>query len=186
MQPSVRDLSNGMYGAWRLARFDAGAMAWFDRSPQGVWRSFWSMALCYPANILIVLSVATPEKSGSIWTILLVESIGFVISWVGFLLIALAFCRWLERDQQVLDFIVAYNWAQVLQTALSLGLLLAVRVLPSAPAELVYVGVLLLAYVYEWFVARTALEAGGVAAAALVLIDLALSKFVAQASQALY
>ena len=129
-----------------------------------------------------------PEQwaSSGGFRILLVESIGYVVSWTAFPLVILAFCHWLERDEQSLGFITAYNWSQVLQTVLGLIGLGAVVALPTTPGLTVYFVVLVARLVYEWFIARTALEAGGVAAAAVVLIDIVLSEAVSQVTQSLY
>lgn len=188
MVPSLREVSNGMYGAWRLACLDPAAMGWFARGVDGVWRSFWAAAIAYPGFVLLV-SLVVP---GAEWAaeggfrILLVESIGYVVSWTAFPLIMLPFCRWLERDEQCLDFITAYNWSQVLQTLLALVGLIAFRFLAPAAGLFIYLLLLLARLTYEWFIARTALEAGGVAATTVVLIDLVLSEAVAQITQSLY
>ena len=186
--PSLRDVSNGIHGAWRLARLDPKAMVWFDRSADGIWRSFWAAAFVYPAFVMLVALQVTPEQwvAAGPFRILLIESIGYVISWSAFPLVILAFCHWLERDEQCLDFIVAYNWSQVLQTALASAAMLATRLLPDAPAQAVSLIVPLALIGYEWFIARTALEAGGVAATVVVLIDVVLAEVVSQVCQGLY
>lgn len=186
--PSLRDVSHGMYGAWRLARLDPSAMVWFDRSSDGVWRSFWAAAIVYPAFIMLVALQVNPEQwlASGPFHILLVESIGYVVSWTAFPLVILAFCRWLERDEQSLDFIIAYNWSQVLQTALASGAVLAARLLPPVPAAVLSLVTVVAQLGYEWFIARTALEAGGVAATVVVLIDVVLGEIVNQVCQGLY
>jgi hypothetical protein len=188
MVPTWREVSQGMYGAWRFARFDRAAMVWFARDVGGVWRSFWAAAIAYPGFVLLVALLVPPAQwaaSGG-FRILLVESIGYVVSWAAFPLIILPFCHWLERDEQSLGFITAYNWSQVLQTALGLLGLIAFAVLPLAAGLTLYFIVLLARLAYEWFIARTALVAGGVAATTVVLIDLVLSEAVSQVTQSLY
>lgn len=186
----LRDVSQGMYGAWRLARLDRGAMLWFDRSREGVYRSFWAAAVTYPGFLILLgLRVDPPQwaQSGAL-RILLVETIGYVIGWTAFPLIILPFCRWLGRAEQAFDFIIAYNWSQVLQTAVFLAIagLMAGGFLPASLATLVAVASTLAVLVYEWFIARVALEAGGVAATAVVLIDLVLGELLSQVTQSLY
>lgn len=188
MVPSLREVSHGMYGAWRLARFDPAAMVWFARGIDGVGRSFWAAAIAYPGFVLFVSLLVTPAEWASYggFRILLVESIGYVVSWTAFPLIMLPFCRWLERDEECLAFITAYNWSQVLQTVLALSGLIAFRFLTPAAGVAIYMLLLLARLAYEWFIARTALEAGSVAATTVVLIDLVLSEAVAQVTQSLY
>lgn len=188
--PTFREVSYGMYGAWRLARLDSAAMAWFDRSAEGVWRSFWAAAIAYPGFVILLALNTSPIEwaaHGAV-RILLVESIGYIVSWAAFPLIILPFCRWLERDEQSLPFITAYNWSQILQIAVSLAVagLIAANILPPIVAvvlELVATAALL---VYEWFIARTALDAGGVAATVVVLFDVVLAAGMGQVTQSLY
>ena len=175
-----------MYGAWRLARLDAGAMAWFDRSAGGVWRSFWAMALAYPGFlVLLALRPDWPWAMPSL-RMLLIESIGYVVAWTGFLLVTIELCRWLRREHECLDFIIAYNWSQVMQT----GLWLVVALLASALAPTQAAVAHLVAWValigYEWFIARIALGAGGLVATAIVLLDLVLAMSVGEVAQSLY
>lgn len=185
-----REVSAGMYGAWRLARLDRSAMALFDRSIEGVWRSFLAAAICYPGFLILValrLEQAQLEQSG-LFRIWLVESIGYVIAWCAFPLLIFRFCRWLGRETEGFDFIIAYNWSQILQTALLLIVALLVAVGPvttdvAAILELVsYLAIL----GYEWFIARVALDAGGLTATAVVLIDIVLGSVLVQVTAALY
>jgi hypothetical protein len=188
--PSFREMSFGLYGAWRLARWDTGAMAWFDATPEGASRSFWTALLCFPGFIaLLALRVSEAEWARSgVGHILLVESIGYVFGWVAFPLVALYFCRWLGREDRGFAFVTAYNWFQLVETGLFVfvAALAAARLLPSGTTDAISATALIAVLVYEWFVARIAIGAGGVAAAALVLADLVLGAAVNQVTQGLY
>jgi len=187
--PTVAEVSHGIYGAWRLARRDPHAMAWFDRSVPGVWRSFWAGAICYPGFLVLqILQIdGAPLGWATMLRFLTVSTIGYVIGWTAYPLTALPFCRWIAPEERALGFIAAYNWAQVLQTALVLVVTLfgALHLVPAyaiAYAETVaYLAIL----VYEWFIARIALEAGGAAATALVLLDVVLTAVLTQLTMAL-
>jgi hypothetical protein len=186
---TLREVSLGLYGAWRLAWRDKRAMAWFDRSLAGAIRSFWAAAICYPGFVILLLLRLTAAElhSPAVYRILLVESIGYVIGWCAYPLAALPFCRWLVPEERALGFIIAYNWSQVLQTALLLPVALfgAFDIAPGyavAYADLVaYVAIL----VYEWFIARIALDAGGLPATALVLLDIVIGAALSQVTQLL-
>jgi len=185
-----REVSIGMYGAWRLARLDRSAIALFDRSMEGVWRSFIAAAICYPGFLILVtlrLESAQLEQSGllHIW---LVETIGYVIAWCAFPLLVFRFCRFLGREAQGFDFIIAYNWSQILQTAL---LLVVAGLVAGAPMTAEVAAILdLVAYLailfYEWFIAKVALDAGGLVATAVVLIDIVLGSVLVRVTAALY
>jgi hypothetical protein len=182
--PTLQEVSHGLYGAWRLVCRDPRAMDWFDHSVAGVLRSFWAGAICYPGFLLLQLMQI--DTAPLRWTVLLqylvVSSIGYVIGWTAYPLTALPFCRWIAPEERALGFIAAYNWAQVLQTGLVLvvslfGMLHLVPIYGIAYVQTVaYLAIL----VYEWFIARIALEAGGAAATALVLLDVVLTAFLTQ------
>jgi len=186
---SLREMSAGLYGAWRLARRDRSAMMWFDCSLAGAIRSFWAAALCYPGFVILLIARLPPGDlhSPSVYRILLVESIGYVIGWCAYPLAALPFCRWLVPEERALGFIIAYNWAQVLQTALLLpiavvgGLHLAPDYVVAYADFVAYIAIL----VYEWFIARIALDAGGLPATALVLLDVVIGAALSQVTQVL-
>ncbi len=187
--PSWTEAAQALYGTWRLALLDRGAMRYFDLSHRGVWRSFRAAALCYPlflGLLLLRLDADTIERSG-LPRILTVETIGYVIGWCAFPLLVLGFCRWIGREEQGFDFIVAYNWSQVLQTLVLL--LVALVFDPLLPASfgdnldlLAYLAVL----AYEWFIALVAIGAGGWIAAAIVFIDVGLGMFLVTISASLY
>jgi hypothetical protein len=94
---SLSEVSSALHGAWRLAFLDRAGMAYFDRSERGFWQSFSAAVLVYPAFLVLLgLHVADAqwEASGSA-RIILVETIGYVISWVGFPLLMLEVARFL-------------------------------------------------------------------------------------------
>ena len=178
--PLSTEVANALYGAWRLALLDRDAMRWFERSLPGVWRSFLAAAICYPAFLVLLwlrADAASVAQAGWI-RILLVETIGYVIGWTAYPLLALPFCRWLASEEQTLGFIAAYNWSQVLQT----GLLLVAMALPaSRPSPegrraRLCGHRLSSAARYEWYIARIAPRSGALPATALVLLDVVLAR----------
>jgi len=50
--PSAREMMYALYGAYRLARFDAGGMRYFDASIDGFWRSFFAAVLIAPFYLI--------------------------------------------------------------------------------------------------------------------------------------
>jgi hypothetical protein len=186
---TLREVSYGLYGAWRLAWRDRAAMAWFDCTLEGALRSFWASAICYPGFIVMLLLRldAASLHSGALYRILLVESIGYVIGWCAYPLMALPFCRWVAPEPRALGFIIAYNWSQVLQTALLLPVAVFGAVHLGPPYTVAYADTVayLAILVYEWFIARIALDSGGLPATALVLLDFTLSVMLSEVTQAL-
>ena len=171
---SLSEIGPALYGAWRLARFDANGMRYFDRSLEGFWRSFRVALLAAPFTaLLIALNLSHAKFGGGWFRILAGESIAYVIGWVAFPLLAYYLTDAIDRRAQYLGFIVAYNWSTLIQLAV---------VLPAAiishsgilPVELA-TGVMLAAnvaiLVYEWFIVRIALTLPGLGAAGIVAVD---------------
>ena len=183
------EASRALIGAWRLARLDRAAMSWFECTLPGALHSFWAAAICYPGFVALLVLRLDPAHIQAIGLprILLVETIGYVVGWTAYPLCALPFCRWLTREDKALGFIVAYNWAQVLQTGLLLALALFSMVAPISITAAAYIEAFayLALLIYEWFIASIALEAGGLAATALVLLDVVLGASLSQITQLL-
>lgn len=188
--PSLRELSYGLYGAWRLARLDPASMYWFDRTPEGVKRSFWAAVIAYPVFILM-LALHVSHKSwasSGILHIVTVETIGYVFDWTAFSLAALLFCRLLGHEQEGFDFLTAYNWSQLLQTGLFflVAVLGKIHLLPSGLRDTLPYAALILAFAYEWNIARIAIGVGAAAATTIVLFDYVLGEAVNRVTEALY
>jgi hypothetical protein len=177
-------------GALRLARGDRGGLSCFDRSAEGFWRSFRAAAIAYPLYLALLsmrITVAEWERSGGL-LIITVETIAYVIAWVAFPLIMLTVTRWVGRAHRFFDFMVPYNWSQVPQSALFVlvGLESESGVLPAGPAQAVEIAAAVAALVYEWFIARVALDTTTSTAALIVLVDLLLGVLISHVASSLY
>lgn len=186
--PRGAELWQALYGAWRLLRLDRQAMRYFDLSHHGVWRSFWAAVYCYPGFLLLLwlrLDDQTIAQS-SLLRIVFVETIGYVVAWCAFPLAAIGVCRWIGREDEGFEFVTAYNWSQLLQTAFFV--LIAVISLPLPDSAALALGRLgLIAMLgYEWFVAFVSIGAGGWIAAAMVAIDVVLGSFIVVITTSLY
>src|SRR5215813_13340670 len=139
-------------GALRLARGDRGGLACFDRSLDGFWRSSGAAVIGYPLYLLLLamrVTVAEWERAG-----------GYVIGWVAFPLIMLSITRLIGRAHRYFDFMVPYNWSQVPQSALFVlvGLGTGSGAPDAAPAQAIEAVAAVAVLVYEWFIARVALD----------------------------
>ena len=179
-----------LVGALRLARGDRGGLACFDRSLDGFWRSFRAAVICYPLYLVLLtmrVSVAEWERSGG-GRIITVETIGYVVAWVAFPILMLTVTRWIGRGGRFFDFMVPYNWCQVPQSALFVlvGLESGSGVVNTRASEALDIVAALATLVYEWYIARVALETTGAAAAFVVLVDLVLGVVISHVSGSLY
>jgi len=177
---TARDLSYGLYGAWRLTLLDRNAGRYFDTSIDGFWKSFYAAAIAAPGVIivtaLIVAQVGLPDHVGYP-SFILAKAAQYVISWVLFPLVMATVSDLLQRGEQYIGFVVAFNWWQVVEMAVSLPLfLLIIASGASAQEPNTVVNLLLLAVAfYYWFIARTMLRISGWSAVAVVAINLTLA-----------
>jgi len=177
-------------GTLRLARGDRGGLSWFDRSLDGFWRSFLAGVICYPLYLILVAMRVTEaqwQSSGG-GRIVTVETIGYVIAWVAFPLLMLNVTRWIGRAHRFFDFMVPYNWCQVPQSALFVLVgLESESIIPGVQAsQTIDVFAAIATLVYEWYIARVALDTTGAAAALVVLVDLVLGAFISRVVGTLY
>lgn len=179
-----------MIGALRLARGDRGGLSYFDRSADGFWRSFRAAVISYPLYLaLLSMRVTVPEweASGTL-LIITVETIAYVIAWTAFPLLMLVLTQRIGRSHRFFDFMVPYNWSQLPQSALFVlvGLETESGVLGAEPAQAIEVAAAVAVLVYEWFIARVALETNAGAAVLVVLVDLLLGVLISHVAGGLY
>jgi hypothetical protein len=186
--PRFAEIWQALYGAGRLALLDRNALRYFDLSHRGTWRSFWAAAYCYPFFLLerwLELPGEDVANTG-LGHIFLVETIAYVVGWTAFPLAALALCRWLGREEGGFDFITAYNWSIILQTALFVLIGLLSLVLPDSTAIALQRLGLVAALIYEWFIAFVAIGGGAGIAGLVVLLDIVLGLFIQLTALGLY
>lgn len=186
---TYREAAYGLFGAWRLARGDADGLNYFENSVEGFWRSFWAAAVIAP--VFLVVSVLRYEVAGIEADPLryaIVESIAYVIAWVLFPVVMVHICTLLERAERFILYIVAYNWAAVLQNALLMPLEIAgtTGLIPLELASLFRLLAFSAILFYVWFVAKVGLDLPPWTAVGIVVLDLVLMIFVNSVADALY
>ena len=179
-----------LLGTLRLARGDRSGLSFFDRSLDGFWRSFRAAVIAYPLYLTLLsmrLTVAEWERSGAL-LIITVETIAYVIAWTAFPLVMLVIAQRIGRPHRFCDFMVPYNWSQVPQSALFVlvGLESESGVLGAQPSQAIEVAAAVAVIVYEWFIARVALDTTALAAVFIVFVDLLLGVLISHAASGLY
>ncbi|HET6521326.1 MAG TPA: hypothetical protein VFG47_16125 [Geminicoccaceae bacterium] len=175
MIPDQQEIVRSLFGAFRLARLDGRGMGYFNLSIEGFWRSFFAAAIVAPGYALLVAQkLATWPATVDPALAVLIETLAYVLSWIAFPVAAVFLTTMLGLSRNYVSLIVAANWAEVLQFGLFLAVMTVTLVFPGAvrgPVLALVIGAIL---VYEWFVARTALETTGGVAVGIVLVDLLL------------
>lgn len=177
----LSEIIRSLYGALHLARGDTSGMAFFNATEQGFWRSFTAALLIAPLfALLLTIRYHVNEAGVSLLRFTAIETIAYVVSWVAFPLLLYHLTDILGTGHRFVRYIVAYNWASVLQNLLYLPFALLVEAHLVQGAGSTFFGIILLGLVllYTWFVTRTALEVTNLLAAGLVMIDLVLSIFI--------
>ncbi len=177
----LSEIIRSLYGALHLARGDTSGMAFFNATEQGFWRSFTAALLIAPLfALLLTIRYHVNEAGVSLLRFTAIETIAYVVSWVAFPLLLFHLTDILGTGHRFIRYIVAYNWASVLQNLLYLPFALLVEAHLVQGAGSTFFGIILLGLVllYTWFVTRTALEVTNLLAAGLVMIDLVLSIFI--------
>jgi hypothetical protein len=92
------------------------------------------------------------------------------------------------KAHRFFDFMVPYNWCQVPQSALLVlvGIESETGILGPQASETIDVVAAVATLVYEWYIARIALETTGSTAAFVVLVDLVLGVALSRVSGSLY
>jgi hypothetical protein len=175
MIPTLSEARRALDGLWHLAREGAPALRFFDRSREGLLRSFGAGVLAAP---FYALSIALDQPAAADWLqLVLIEGLGYVILWLAFPLALHPIAARLGRAAEWGDFVIAMNWTSALIIAVNLPMTL-LQVSPAVPGELVILSFALLLAVslaFEWFLARQLLKLGVAAASGVVMLDFALS-----------
>jgi hypothetical protein len=171
----------GLRGAFLLSRGRAEGLMLIEETPAGAGRSFWAAAISLPA-FLALLSLrwsAGVAPAAGFATALTAELLGYVVIWLGFALASEPLARATGRLREWPHFLAAWNWANVVQYLVLLGLTVPAALgLPDFLADGLALAAIGYALWLEWFVARHALLIGGGRAVAFVLLDLALGIFI--------
>ncbi len=169
--PGWPEISSSIYGAYRLARLDAGGLGYFNMSVDGFWRSFFAAVIVAPAYVIIVLlrDAADPADAATMTP----EITAYVIGWIFWPLIMLVVARLFGLLTNFVGYIIVYNWSNVIQVAVLLPIALITESggVPEAVAPVLTMIATVYVLFYLWFVARTALGAASWTAAAIVVLD---------------
>lgn len=170
----LREIVYGLYGGYRLCRFDSQGLAYFNATESGFWRSFFAFVLIAPVHLLRVLvHLGDIQVQASAVRVALIEVLVYIILVFAYPLAAFYLSELLDRRHRYITYIVAYNWAGVIQTLLLLpaDALRASTILPPEATFLIDLAANILVLAILWFIARVALQTSALAAAGLVVVD---------------
>ncbi len=161
----------GLRGAFTLARGQAHGAMLIEDTPEGAARSFWAAAICLPGLLALMLFdwAEEPPEAG-VGHALLLHLLARAAGWAGFAVASHALAQAAGRGAAWPHFIAAWNWANVVQYLLLLGVSLPTLLgLPRPLASALALATLGYQLWLVFFVARTTLGRRGLAVAMLGL-----------------
>ena len=175
---TLREVIQSLYGAYRLARIDPSGLDFFETTQAGFWRSFFAAVIVAPFYlILLMIRYSALQDQVSAVRFYAIETITYVIAWLFFPVVVWTVIQAFDRGQHFIRYIVAYNWAAVLQNALYLPIVIlgTAGLLSPMAANVLALFALSLIVVYTWFITRTALDVAMGQAAGIVGMDFFIS-----------
>src|SRR4029077_4455673 len=151
----------------------------FNLTFEGFFRSFFAAVLIAPFYAIQV-ALQTGEIADLLHFIL-GKAFVYILGWIVFSLLLALLGRSFNLGEGYVPFIIAYNWCQVIMTAIWLPLtaVLAQDMLGRDLGTLLFLLAFAGSYVFVWFIARTALQSNALTAAGVsvvsLVVDLALS-----------
>lgn len=175
--PSLNEIVASLYGALRLARFDARGIECFNTSLAGFWRSFFAAVIVAPLYAISLLMPVDGVAVPSTPAYALLNALAYGVSWLAYPVAVELVSRELGCRGRFLAYITAYNWSAVIQHSLMalIVILTGVGLLPLPVGQFLWLLATVYLLIYVWFVARTALAIKPLAACALVALDILLS-----------
>lgn len=178
--PTAGEVTAGLYGAVRLLRGDRTGLQYFRSDATGFYQSFFAALLILPPFALLLAleygEIYAPEGVGVIpyWITMMSA---YAMGWCAYPILMNTVCDLIQRKERFITFVIAYNWAGVLQNGVYLGLELARAsgLLPGDAAAFLALIVLGGVLVFAWYIAVVALDVTGPQAIGLVVMDLLLS-----------
>jgi hypothetical protein len=172
------EILSSIYGAYRLALGDKKGLDYLNISYVGFWQSFTAaMLIIPPFMLLLCLRYFVNDSDVNLLRFFSVHSIAYIIGWVAFPLLIFYLNNIFNNGQRYIRYIVAYNWASVLQNFFYLPfvILIEANLLQGNITTVIGLFLLGLMLIYNWYITKTALELSNSFACTLVCIDFTLS-----------
>jgi hypothetical protein len=193
--PSSEEIARSLKAAWGIFLGRADAIRGFDLTVEGFWRSFFAIVLGAPGYLLTAIAVRegmlgnTDPAAGPTGGAFLADAIvGYLGVWLALPLLFALVARRLGVSGTFPTFVVARNWASVIETvpAAAVALAFLTGLIGSEFAALLMAVLLIVLLRYDYLVARRSLSVGGGFALAVVAVDFLLNLLISSASDALF
>jgi hypothetical protein len=174
--PSLDDIVRYVVGASLLLRNDERGMAAFDVSLEGFIKSFTAALVVLP--IFAFVHFVQSREIGMDATPMGLAIAAYAAQWFAFPLTAAALAKLLHREAHFVPYVVAANWASIIQIGLVAVVVLLGTLLSPGIAGLLLLVTTLGLLVYDFFIARIAFHTPGIDGGAVVVVQLLVSMLV--------
>ncbi len=178
---TAREALRGLYAAARLFLFDKSAIAIFDSSVVGFWKSFSCAVIVLPGYVfLVAFSSSGPPLDIQPLRIFVIEGIGYIIGWTAWPLAAAYFTPLLNRQEAYIRYVVAYNWSTGPQVVILILLLTlhSMGILSDGLIIWVSIIVLFILLFYHGYIIRVALDVSVELAVCLVIAEFLIGQII--------
>ncbi|MBM3558344.1 MAG: hypothetical protein FJX53_00275 [Alphaproteobacteria bacterium] len=178
---ALADVVRSLGCAWRLAHFDRSGEQWIDATAAGFIKSFAAAVIVAPGWLLLKLiawSNAEPSVAIDWLAAAFIMPSAYVVLWVAFPLVMSGVAEVLGRGERWLAFVVANNWIQIVQLAVTLPASVVVAGVGAPWAVPVAIATQALLAAWSWFVARVTLDIAPLPAALVVVLELVVATLI--------
>ncbi len=176
MIPTLDDLVRYVVGAGLLLKNDERGMAAFDTSLKGFVQSFVAALIVLPAFAFV--HVVQTRHIGMGGTTMGLALVGYAAQWLAFPLTAAGLAKVMGRERYFVPYVVAANWASIVQIAIVAVVVLLSTLLSPAVGGFLLLLLTLGLLVYDFFIARIAFQTPGLDGGAVVVVQLLVSMLV--------
>lgn len=175
----LEEARQALYGSWLLLIRNTEGYRYFAQSEDGFWRSFSAIVIIAPLYLYATtVQIELPGDSGPVASPSLATAmVALLLQWIGWPLAMVPIARLAGLQHGYARYIIAYNWSSAMVIALMLPplMLLDLGLVGPGPAMFLSFILMMVAFYFRWYLARTAFETTALIAAALVLGDFVLS-----------
>jgi len=175
----IEEAGQAIYGSWLLLIRNTEGYRWFAQSEDGFWRSFSAIVIIAPLYLYATtVQIELPGEQGPVASPSLAAAlVALLLQWIGWPLAMVPIARLAGLQHGYARYIIAYNWSSVMVIVFMLPPLILLDLGLAGPGPAMFLSFLLMmvAFYFRWYLARTAFETSGLIAAALVLADFVLS-----------
>jgi len=170
----MQEIIRAAMRVWGILKFDPIAAQGFENSLAGFGRSFLAAFLGLPIYLLAISNtVGMFNPKMPILSLVLILVLYQAIEWLLWPNIMVGFSRWLDAKKYYFRYISAYNWLSLAVMSLALPLQYAVQAgISGGQLMMVAFGIFIMTAVYQWFLAKHALQISGRYAVGLVMMNL--------------